>query len=92
VTGYILILTDSEFPKVGDSVEECSVHILEDGTFEINGGSDTRITETHLSGKGVIYYMKDDLNNEAPYDFKNIQFIRKLNNEGVLDTKNGTAT
>ena len=28
------------------------------------------------SGKGVIYYMKDEFNNECPYDFKNIQFVR----------------
>lgn len=28
------------------------------------------------NGKGVIYYMKDDHNNEVPYDFKNIQFKR----------------
>ena len=27
-------------------------------------------------GKGVIYYMKDEWNNECPYDFKNIQFQR----------------
>ena len=26
------------------------------------------------NGKGVIYYMKDEYNNEAPYDFKNIMF------------------
>lgn len=25
-------------------------------------------------GKGVIYYMKDEFNNECPYDFKNIKF------------------
>ena len=25
---------------------------------------------------GVIYYMKDEFNNECPYDFKNIQFLR----------------
>jgi hypothetical protein len=29
------------------------------------------------NGKGVIYYMKDEFNNEAWYDFKNIQFLRK---------------
>lgn len=29
---------------------------------------------THLIGKGVIYYMKDENNNELPYDFKNILF------------------
>ena len=28
------------------------------------------------NGKGVIYYMKDEYNNESPYDFKNIQFRR----------------
>ena len=27
-------------------------------------------------GKGVIYYMKDERNNECSYDFKNIQFKR----------------
>jgi hypothetical protein len=24
------------------------------------------------NGEGVIYYMKDEFNNECPYDFKNI--------------------
>lgn len=28
------------------------------------------------NGKGVIYYMKDEWNNECPYDFKNIKFKR----------------
>ena len=28
------------------------------------------------NGKGVIWYMKDEFNNEAPYDFKNVQFKR----------------
>jgi len=28
------------------------------------------------NGKGVIYYMKDEHNNSAWYDFKNIQFLR----------------
>ena len=32
------------------------------------------------NGKGVIYYMKDEFGNEAPYDFKNIQFQRFLIN------------
>ena len=33
--------------------------------------------QKHLEGKGVIYYMKDENNNEAPYDFKNIVFKYK---------------
>jgi hypothetical protein len=28
-------------------------------------------------GKGVIYYLKDEFGNEAPYDFKNAMFQRK---------------
>ena len=31
------------------------------------------------NGNGVIYYMKDEFNNECPYDFKNIQFKRDTN-------------
>ena len=33
------------------------------------------------SGKGVIYYMKDNYNNECPYDFKNIMMRDKVSNE-----------
>ena len=29
-----------------------------------------------VNGKGVIYWMKDEYDNECPYDFKNIQFKR----------------
>ena len=39
------------------------------------------------NGKGVIYYMKDEYNNECPYDFKNIQFKRY-----VLDPDNAVKT
>jgi hypothetical protein len=38
-----------------------------------------------VNGKGVIYWLKDEFNNECPYDFKNIQFIR----ESVIDEDNG---
>ena len=31
------------------------------------------------NGKGVIYFMKDEWNNECPYDFKNIMYYRKWN-------------
>lgn len=36
-------------------------------------------------GKGVIYYLKDEFGNEAPYDFKNIKFRRYLVS-GVSDS------
>ena len=44
-----------------------------------------------VNGKGVIYYMKDEWNNECPYDFKNIQFKRMLS-DGALDADNGDDT
>ena len=34
------------------------------------------------NGKGVIYWLKDDRNNECPYDFKQIQFSRGGSDEG----------
>lgn len=38
------------------------------------------------NGKGVIYHMIDEWGNEAPYDFKNIQFKRyKINDDNYND-------
>ena len=34
-------------------------------------------------GKGTITYMKDEFNNECPYDFKNIQFKRYMTTDSV---------
>ena len=35
-----------------------------------------KFTWANASGKGVIYWMEDEFNNRAGYDFKNIQFVR----------------
>lgn len=43
------------------------------------------------SCKGVIYYMKDEWGNECGYDFKNLQFSRKIT-DGEYDNTNGIAT
>ena len=32
--------------------------------------------DSSSAGRGVVYYMKDEFNNECPYDFKNIQYQR----------------
>ena len=37
-----------------------------------------------VNGKGVIYRMIDDLNNDIPYDFKNIQFYRQWDSNTSL--------
>lgn len=34
-----------------------------------------------VNGRGTIYYLKDEWNNEAWYDFKNIQFLRNCSDE-----------
>ena len=36
------------------------------------------------NGKGVIYRMIDEFNNDCPYDFKNIKFARMLNSDGGI--------
>lgn len=38
-----------------------------------------------VSGKGVIYYMKDEYGNECPYDFKNIQFKRWATDDEIAN-------
>ena len=43
------------------------------------------------NGKGVIYYMKDEWNNECPYDFKNIMFVRYELNEPEISDDEGYA-
>ena len=36
----------------------------------------TKYAWANPNGKGVIYWMEDEFNNRAGYDFKNIQFVR----------------
>lgn len=45
----------------------------------------------NVNGKGVIYRLIDEWNNDVCYDFKNIQFVRKLTN-GEYDASKGTNT
>ena len=53
-------------PSVGDFAFENS---------DLTGRSN-EITDVGVGGKGVIYWMRDEWGNEAPYDFKNIRFAR----------------
>lgn len=43
--------------------------------------------ETDEEGKGTILYMKDEWENECPYDFKNVQYKRWMANSGILAIK-----
>ena len=55
-----------------------------------NGLSRTPVVElildSYSAGCGVIYYMKDEYNNECSYDFKNIQFLRTEDIYSEVDT------
>lgn len=54
--------------------------IVEDGyTTSI----DTIVGEITENGSGTITYMKDEFNNECPYDFKNIQFKRYMTTDSM---------
>lgn len=60
--------TSTEAPKTGDA---CSWH------HDDSGHSGMGVIEyAPPSGKGVIYRMIDEFNNDVPYDFKNILFKR----------------
>lgn len=65
-----LIFTE-KYPEIGDVLDM--------------SGIDVKVIDT-LYSRGVIYYMKDEYNNEASYDFKNIQFRRYLVNGEEGDT------
>ena len=65
--------------------------------YDINNKSSKYDWAVEDDGKGVIYYMKDEFNNECPYDFKNIQFnwgttdpewyyTFSKNDDGVVDS------
>ena len=58
-----IIYTQSENIYIGQNIN-------------INGVPGTIIDFSENQGKGVIYQMIDEYNNDCPYDFKNIQFLR----------------
>lgn len=74
----IAIYTTSETPAAGDAFY---ANMLS-GSGSLSQIPDVTVTAYNLpeedsSGStGVIYYMKDEWDNECPYDFKNIQFLR----------------
>ncbi len=57
----------------------------------LDNDTDRFVWADESNGKGVIYRMVDEFNNDVPYDFKNIQFKRKLT-DGELDLDSGIDT
>lgn len=94
-TGKIWALTNV-IVNAGDSADDDYFKYANLGAWEIKyclDNDETRfVWADEENGKGVIYYMKDEFNNECSYDFKNIQFIRQLDEDGNLDLENGSDT
>ena len=75
--GDVYFCCESDNPVIGDT---CMIVYYEEGgeiyyadeSYEISNV----ISASDSNGKGVIYYLKDEFDNECHYDFKNIQFKR----------------
>lgn len=85
--GFSYLYTNTENPTVGAYATYEPSNAPDDTAETI-----TRTTEpVTTEGKGVIYRMIDEFNNDIPYDFKNIQFYRKWNSENELWCDKGTS-
>jgi hypothetical protein len=72
---HLLFLTEN--PSVGDAAEYVLMEedgVIGDATSDMNFGTIQSVSVSN--GKGVIYRMIDDSNNDCPYDFKNIKHIQ----------------
>lgn len=54
--------------------------------YNINNDTSLYNWANSTSGRGVIYWMKDKFNNEAPHDFLNILYTIKLDSDGYYST------
>lgn len=61
--------------EISDIIYTQSENIYIDQSLDMSGTSVT-VIDFSEQGSGVIYQMIDEFNNECPYDFKNIQFLR----------------
>jgi hypothetical protein len=84
--GWAILCTKTDTPQYGEEII-----VIEIGYEDNPWAAFADSIEERVGGKGVIYRMIDECNNDCPYDFKNIMFIRPLT-EGVLDGENGVDT
>lgn len=71
-------------PKIGDSVYNWTGSPSSPIWMTLGVVEEIEIT----NGRGVIYRLIDEFNNDVAYDFKNIQYIRPLT-DGEYDADNG---
>lgn len=81
----VYFLTASDSPSIGDVV----IPYLPSLSMTFPNVTVKAVEEKTIAGKGVIYYMRDENENDAPYDFKNILFLRKVRSDGIIDNENG---
>lgn len=77
-----ILYTMSPIPKIGDVT-------YEEGDNELVAFAQVDVVQGF--GRGVIYRLIDEFNNDIKYDFKNIQFKRTIT-DGQYDATNGTET
>lgn len=69
--GELLVSPIPEIKTVPVNMNAWELKYCLDNDKELFAWADT-------NGKGVIYYMKDEFGNEAPYDFKNVMYARRF--------------
>jgi len=88
-------LSENAHAMQHDSDTYFSTNSADIGSWElkycIDNDTDRFAWADSVNGKGVIYYMKDEWNNECPYDFKNIQFKRWAITDITSSTLSGDA-
>ena len=95
----IFIKPTSASSKVYVEIQNYSGHYFNENDlskwvikYDIHNDTNKYLWADATNGKGVIYYMKDEFDNECPYDFKNIKFKRTKewvdNNVVKIDSKN----
>lgn len=84
------VLTTNKEPSIGDTT---IFVVINNGEIEYadNIGIVSSSISNSKGGKGVIYRMIDESQNDISYDFKNIMFVRKIY-DGNIDTENGVDT
>ena len=81
--------TDEYYRLIGDSncYVKCNYNVGDSVVTysnQINRIASIDIIKPYTKSKGVIYYMKDEYNNECPYDFKTIRYKYIKGNKGIF--------
>ena len=75
--GNRIVYSTERYPTENDAA-----YFLDGNTMDFYSNFQKNTT----GGKGVIYYMRDEFGNEAPYDFKGIVFLRIKQDPFTPDT------